>query len=280
MRLARAAAALKRLAASLPEGELRFDEATREAHAGDKWFASALPDAVAVPRRHRVGFPEFLLLPIAIDFPSPHAGPATDTSAAVCRFGEALFSPWTISIASRRSAPRTLSRSSTRRSHLGPAGSRGETRFVLSAGSRQSRGLQSRRQHRHQRRRASLPEVRRHRGITCWVWKSFLRTAVSCDWAVGPTRTRPDLNWPDCSWAAKACWGWSPRRPSSSFRARRGARAWPPVSPPWAWLRPTIRQIFASGFFTVRCRGGRPVHFERPRGSAPVTSAWKVVAPY
>ncbi|MBL9139681.1 MAG: FAD-binding protein [Verrucomicrobiales bacterium] len=49
MRPVRAAAALKRLAASLPEGELRFDEATRTAHAGDKWFASALPDAVAIP---------------------------------------------------------------------------------------------------------------------------------------------------------------------------------------------------------------------------------------
>ena len=35
---------------SLPEGELRCDATTLEAHAGDKWFASHLPDAVALPR--------------------------------------------------------------------------------------------------------------------------------------------------------------------------------------------------------------------------------------
>jgi len=41
---------LRRLAAALPRGELRFDEKTRTAHAGDKWHASHLPDAVALPR--------------------------------------------------------------------------------------------------------------------------------------------------------------------------------------------------------------------------------------
>lgn len=41
---------LKRLAKALAPGELRFDEATRAAHAGDKWFASHLPEAVAFPR--------------------------------------------------------------------------------------------------------------------------------------------------------------------------------------------------------------------------------------
>src|SRR5437867_1588368 len=34
----------------LPQGELAFDEATRQSHSGDKWFASHLPDAVALPR--------------------------------------------------------------------------------------------------------------------------------------------------------------------------------------------------------------------------------------
>src|SRR2546422_2154566 len=34
----------------LPRGELAFDEATRQSHSGDKWFASHLPDAVALPR--------------------------------------------------------------------------------------------------------------------------------------------------------------------------------------------------------------------------------------
>lgn len=47
---ARLAAALRRLQHSLPAGELRLDAATREAHAGDKWFARALPEAVALPR--------------------------------------------------------------------------------------------------------------------------------------------------------------------------------------------------------------------------------------
>lgn len=42
--------ALARLAKRLPAGVLRLDEKTRAAHAGDKWFASALPDAVALPR--------------------------------------------------------------------------------------------------------------------------------------------------------------------------------------------------------------------------------------
>lgn len=42
--------ALARLARLLPADELHFDEATRAAHAGDKWFASHPPDAVALPR--------------------------------------------------------------------------------------------------------------------------------------------------------------------------------------------------------------------------------------
>ena len=42
--------ALARLKRLLPPGELRFDKATREQHAGDKWFAAHLPDAVALPR--------------------------------------------------------------------------------------------------------------------------------------------------------------------------------------------------------------------------------------
>lgn len=43
--------ALRRLAAELPAGVMRFDLETRQQHAADKWFARALPDAVALPRR-------------------------------------------------------------------------------------------------------------------------------------------------------------------------------------------------------------------------------------
>ena len=42
--------ALRALQRRLPAGELRLDEAARCAHSTDKWFASALPDAVALPR--------------------------------------------------------------------------------------------------------------------------------------------------------------------------------------------------------------------------------------
>ncbi len=42
--------ALGRLQRVLRRDELVFDDATRAAHAGDKWFASALPEAVAFPR--------------------------------------------------------------------------------------------------------------------------------------------------------------------------------------------------------------------------------------
>ena len=42
--------ALKRLQKQLPAGTLRFDERLRREHAGDKWFAASLPDAVALPR--------------------------------------------------------------------------------------------------------------------------------------------------------------------------------------------------------------------------------------
>src|SRR6516165_9235511 len=38
---------LKRL---LPRGEISFDPAVLAAHAGDKWFASHQPEAVALPR--------------------------------------------------------------------------------------------------------------------------------------------------------------------------------------------------------------------------------------
>ncbi len=41
-------AKLKRLASRLPEGELVWDEETRQAHAGDKWYASHLPDGVVL----------------------------------------------------------------------------------------------------------------------------------------------------------------------------------------------------------------------------------------
>ncbi len=40
----------RELQQSLPPGELRLDDATRAAHATDKWLASHLPDAVALPR--------------------------------------------------------------------------------------------------------------------------------------------------------------------------------------------------------------------------------------
>ena len=44
---------LKRLRRLLPAGELTFDPAVLKEHAGDKWFASHLPDAVAFPRSTR-----------------------------------------------------------------------------------------------------------------------------------------------------------------------------------------------------------------------------------
>ncbi len=44
---------LKRLASQVPRGELRIDEAARNAHSSDKWFAARLPDAVAMPRSVR-----------------------------------------------------------------------------------------------------------------------------------------------------------------------------------------------------------------------------------
>ena len=41
---------LSRLKRLLPPGEIRFDKSTREKYSGDKWFATHLPDAVALPR--------------------------------------------------------------------------------------------------------------------------------------------------------------------------------------------------------------------------------------
>lgn len=43
-------AALRPLARALPSGELTADPAVCQAHAGDKWLASHVPDAVALPR--------------------------------------------------------------------------------------------------------------------------------------------------------------------------------------------------------------------------------------
>lgn len=42
--------AFSQLSQLLPEGEIRFDEETRKRYSGDKWFATHLPDAVALPR--------------------------------------------------------------------------------------------------------------------------------------------------------------------------------------------------------------------------------------
>ena len=44
---------LAALKGKLPAGELQFDQAIREKHSGDKWFASRLPDAVPLPRSAR-----------------------------------------------------------------------------------------------------------------------------------------------------------------------------------------------------------------------------------
>ncbi len=44
---------LAKLERVLPAGEASFDLAVRQQHAGDKWFASHLPDAVALPRSTR-----------------------------------------------------------------------------------------------------------------------------------------------------------------------------------------------------------------------------------
>lgn len=44
---------LLQLQKTLPAGDLRLDAQTRQDHAGDKWFASHLPDAVALPRSAR-----------------------------------------------------------------------------------------------------------------------------------------------------------------------------------------------------------------------------------
>jgi glycolate oxidase len=41
---------LRRLQKLLPQGEIRLDLASRRENAGDKWFASHLPEAVALPR--------------------------------------------------------------------------------------------------------------------------------------------------------------------------------------------------------------------------------------
>ena len=44
---------LKKLQHVLCRGELQFEEAVRQRYAGDKWFATHLPDAVALPRTTR-----------------------------------------------------------------------------------------------------------------------------------------------------------------------------------------------------------------------------------
>src|SRR5260221_12747247 len=41
---------LSRLQKLLPAGELRLEQSFCEKYAGDKWFATHLPDAVALPR--------------------------------------------------------------------------------------------------------------------------------------------------------------------------------------------------------------------------------------
>jgi len=46
----RALKSLAKLQQLLPAGEIRFEKSIREQHAGDKWFAAHLPDAVAFPR--------------------------------------------------------------------------------------------------------------------------------------------------------------------------------------------------------------------------------------
>ena len=66
---------LLELQKQLPAGELRFDSRSLQAHAGDKWFATHLPDAVALPRTTQ-SVSKILDLPTSIEFPSPPAAPA------------------------------------------------------------------------------------------------------------------------------------------------------------------------------------------------------------
>lgn len=65
---------LRKLQRLLPRGELRLDEPTLRAHAGDKWFASHLPQAVALPRTTRS-------VSLLLRFASRHRIPVTARGA-------------------------------------------------------------------------------------------------------------------------------------------------------------------------------------------------------
>ncbi len=65
---------LRRLEKLLPPGDLSLDMASREANAGDKWFASRLPDAVALPRRAES-------VALVLRFASRHGIPVTARGA-------------------------------------------------------------------------------------------------------------------------------------------------------------------------------------------------------
>ena len=67
----------------MPKGELRLDEAARDAHSGDKWFAAYLPDAVAMPRSVRS-------VAAILKFASRHRIPVTARGAGCGYVGDTI----------------------------------------------------------------------------------------------------------------------------------------------------------------------------------------------
>ena len=97
------------------------------------------------------------------------------------------------------------------REHAEAPGGGREAGPVLSARPRQPRGQLHRRQHRHQRRRPALPQIRRHPRLRPRPGSRAGRRHGRCGSAGARTRTRPASICTGCSSAPKACWASSPK---------------------------------------------------------------------
>ena len=151
----------KSLQKHLVPGELKLDETTLAAHSGDKWFATGLPDAVALPRTTEA-------VSTILRFAKRHGIPVTPRAGGVGYVGGCVpvHGGIALSVARMRRIPEIM------RTTLSPSFSPGSLPVnckkkwkpvgCIIRRIRPVARMLHRRQYCHQRRRAARPQIRGH----------------------------------------------------------------------------------------------------------------------
>jgi hypothetical protein len=202
---------LRRLKKILP-GEIFLEPALLKKYAGDKWFAAHQPDAAALPRSTKS-------VATILRFANQHRIPVTPRGAGHGYVGGCVPVRGGIVLSLERMNRIKEINAADFVAVVQPGvnteeipGSRRAARPLLSARSREPREQFHRRQHRHQRRRPALPQIRRHPRLRPRPRSRAGRRHHRPRSAGARTKTKPASICTGCSSARKACSASSPRR--------------------------------------------------------------------